>query len=496
MKLPLPLGNENVTRESINAIFEKIDAGVATQEDLEMLREAVNKMDIPDASLTQKGKVQLSSKTNGTSETLAATEKAVKAAVDSAIPRMIPDTRNVPTKPSDYSKSVAYSFKTGPVAGLPAEQYVVIHGFKGWNDDSGGVTHEYASGGTTGQMYHRTGTSANDTWGPWMQIIDNGVPWQKRMLTNDDGASLNISNGDANTLTRHGFYVGENIANAPRTGAGEWWYIRVSAMNVNLWVKQEAINLFSNTYQMRTGSDAGNGTINWSPWTQDLFTSVSNGKASVAAAITDKGVSASGSESFASLTSKIREIQQDRSGSMKLSFTSPTYTGTYYDGGAAPSSKELIIADFPSDIKMISFFSDGFYFRNAASAMNNLTTASPFSNFASGYSRNGCTMSLVLRDSNKVSNNIYSVTGYSNSNTNGNDGYINWLISFQLDLVSGKGTVLSTNGAVSSVSDLTRPIGTNSTPLQLVLVVTYWATPGYHYVSTSNMSLSGNLFYR
>ncbi|WP_339849861.1 phage tail protein [Paenibacillus sp. FSL W7-1088] len=80
LKLPLPLGNENVTRESINGIFEKIDAGVATQAELDSLREAVSKMDIPDASLTQKGKVQLSSKTDGTSETLAATEKAVSDA--------------------------------------------------------------------------------------------------------------------------------------------------------------------------------------------------------------------------------------------------------------------------------------------------------------------------------------------------------------------------------------------------------------------------------
>ncbi|MBY0219465.1 phage tail protein [Paenibacillus illinoisensis] len=80
LKLPLPLGNENVTRESINGIFQKIDAGAATQADLDTLREAVSKMDIPDASLTQKGKVQLSSKTDGTSEAVAATEKAVRDA--------------------------------------------------------------------------------------------------------------------------------------------------------------------------------------------------------------------------------------------------------------------------------------------------------------------------------------------------------------------------------------------------------------------------------
>ncbi|MCM3135307.1 phage tail protein [Paenibacillus polysaccharolyticus] len=84
LNLPLPLGNENVTRESINRIFEKIDAGVATQADLDTLREAVSKMDIPDASLTQKGKVQLSNKTDGTSETMAATEKAVRDAATAA----------------------------------------------------------------------------------------------------------------------------------------------------------------------------------------------------------------------------------------------------------------------------------------------------------------------------------------------------------------------------------------------------------------------------
>lgn len=46
LKLPLPLGNERVTRDSISMIFEKIDAGVATQEDLDALREAVSHMDI------------------------------------------------------------------------------------------------------------------------------------------------------------------------------------------------------------------------------------------------------------------------------------------------------------------------------------------------------------------------------------------------------------------------------------------------------------------
>ena len=85
LKLPLPLGNENVTRESVNGIFEKIDAGVAIQADLDTLREAVSQMDIPDASLTQKGKVQLTNGTTSTSQTLAATGKAVNDARQAAI---------------------------------------------------------------------------------------------------------------------------------------------------------------------------------------------------------------------------------------------------------------------------------------------------------------------------------------------------------------------------------------------------------------------------
>lgn len=80
LKLPLPLGNENVTLESINGIFEKIDAGVATRDEVEALRQMMSEMDIPDASLTVKGKVQLSNKINGDSEERAPTEKALNDA--------------------------------------------------------------------------------------------------------------------------------------------------------------------------------------------------------------------------------------------------------------------------------------------------------------------------------------------------------------------------------------------------------------------------------
>lgn len=317
-KDPMMDGNETFNIETmLNENWDKVDEAVGqVREDLGNID-----VDIPEASLTEKGIVQLSSATNGTRENVAATEKAVKAAYDrgsagvsaaaAALPRVIPDTRSIATKPSDYNQNVAYSFKTGPVVGLTNEEYVVIHGFKGWNDDSGGITHEYASGGTTGGMYHRTGTTSNNVWSPWMQIIDNAAPWQKRRLTEDNGQSIAISNGNANSLISAGYYVGENIANAPRTAPGEWYYINVIAMAAGVWVKQIAINLFSNTYQMRTGSDAGGGVISWGPWTEDLFTSVANGKNDIAAAIRDKGQNVQGSDSFQQLANAIRQIRTD-----------------------------------------------------------------------------------------------------------------------------------------------------------------------------------------
>ncbi|MEK4360797.1 pyocin knob domain-containing protein [Paenibacillus sp. FSL M7-1455] len=331
--LNLPLIDENATADvprDMNALAQAVDTNV---------KAAIDGVKVPDATLTQKGIAQLSSATDSTSEAMAATPKAVKAAydrgsagvsaaaaaqakADAAIPKAIPDTRSVPTKPSDYSKSVAYSFKSGAAVGLPAEQYVVIHGFKGWNDDSGGVTHEYASGGTTGAMYHRTGTSDNDTWSPWMKIIDNGAPWQQRKLTENNGLSINISNGNANNLTAAGFYVGENVANAPTTGPGAWWYIEVQAMSSGSWVVQIARDLFAQSGSYRTRI-MYNGA--WGPWSDDLFQSVANGKTNIASAISGKGVPASGSDTFATLAAKIGQIS---TGIKMAKFDNPSMSGT------------------------------------------------------------------------------------------------------------------------------------------------------------------------
>lgn len=81
-KDPMVDGNETFNIETmLNENWDKIDEAVG------QVREELGNIDvdIPEASLTEKGIVQLSNATNGTRENVAATEKAVKAAYDEAL---------------------------------------------------------------------------------------------------------------------------------------------------------------------------------------------------------------------------------------------------------------------------------------------------------------------------------------------------------------------------------------------------------------------------
>lgn len=77
--LGLPLIDGAMTADvprDMNALANAVDTAV---------EEALADVSIPDASLTVKGKVQLSNSTSGTSETVAATEKAVNDAKVSVV---------------------------------------------------------------------------------------------------------------------------------------------------------------------------------------------------------------------------------------------------------------------------------------------------------------------------------------------------------------------------------------------------------------------------
>ncbi|MEW4430089.1 pyocin knob domain-containing protein [Paenibacillus pabuli] len=317
LKLPLPLGNENVTRESINGIFEKIDAGVATQADLDTLREAVSKMDIPDASLTQKGKVQLSSKTDGTSEAMAATEKAVRDARVAA---------------QDNVKS-----------------YV------------------------------------------------DAKTWQKFKFTADDGSSQRLSDGaDLNFVTANGQYNGVNLGNAPTPqNVNEWWYIEVQRHSINTnYVLQRASRLNGTSYQPTLYQRIKLNGI-WGAWSPDVFQSGVDAKNGIVGAINAKGGSASTSDPWATLATKIQGLSSPASVAL---------SGSGSVSLAVGETKYFDLQTFPSGTKYALFAT------NATTAGTD--TSSGFQTAIYAYSNYQST--VVLRDKN---NTIASMEWISNGFT-------------------------------------------------------------------------------
>ncbi|WP_456288395.1 pyocin knob domain-containing protein [Paenibacillus sp. AK002] len=189
-KDPMVDGNETFNIETmLNENWDKVDEAVG------QVREELGNIDvdIPEASLTEKGIVQLSSATNGTRENVAATEKAVKAAYDRG---------SEGVTAADAAQVKASAAETN------AKNYV------------------------------------------------DAKQWQKNRVTNDNGVTLNISNQNLNSIVSTGFYAGENIVNAPTTAVGAWWYIEVIAMSGS-HIKQIAMDLFNNSYQQRTNNGSG-----------------------------------------------------------------------------------------------------------------------------------------------------------------------------------------------------------------------------------------------
>lgn len=79
-KDPVADGNDTFNIETmLNENWDKIDAAVGE------VREELKEVHVPSATLTEPGIVQLSSATDSSSETLAATPKAVKSAYDAAV---------------------------------------------------------------------------------------------------------------------------------------------------------------------------------------------------------------------------------------------------------------------------------------------------------------------------------------------------------------------------------------------------------------------------
>ncbi|CAH8718373.1 pyocin knob domain-containing protein [Paenibacillus thiaminolyticus] len=127
-------------------------------------------------------------------------------------------------------------------------------------------------------------------------------PWQRHKVSGDDGAAIDITNRDLNSIVHTGFYRGTNLGNAPALLHG-WGYVEVITHAPGSWVLQKVYDLHADRFYMRRLTDSG-----WTAWTQDLFQSGVDAKTRIAGAISAKGVPASANDTWPTLETKIRQI--------------------------------------------------------------------------------------------------------------------------------------------------------------------------------------------
>lgn len=96
----------------------------------------------------------------------------------------------------------------------------------------------------------------------FIRLATDADSLQKTKITNDSGLTHDISNTDLNVRTQNGFYSGENMANAPGTGVGVWYYVLVIGMGTN-YSRQIAFDTFTHRIYSRS---LVNGT--WAGWVE------------------------------------------------------------------------------------------------------------------------------------------------------------------------------------------------------------------------------------
>ncbi|MCM3129027.1 phage tail protein [Paenibacillus provencensis] len=133
--------------------------------------------------------------------------------------------------------------------------------------------------------------------------------WQRHKVTADNGTVLQISSGnDLNNLVTTGMYNGSNLVNAPTaTSAGDWYYVEVlSHTNSTDYVMQRATKLNGSSTPTLYVRIKHAGT--WGAWSQDVFQSGVDAKQGTVDAINAMGGSASTSDIWSTLHTKIRGL--------------------------------------------------------------------------------------------------------------------------------------------------------------------------------------------
>jgi hypothetical protein len=315
-KLGLPLIEPNMTADvprDMNALAEAVDAKVGVAGGLAVLgadgkvpADQLNVKDPADASLTQKGIVQLSEATNSTSNTMAATPKAVKTAYDLAN-SAYRDRGNVPLNWNDAILSgnynVAVSAWTG-YSNYPAGSYG--YGKLVVDYNGGACVQTYYTHDNPGRIFTRISFNGAD-WRPWTEVLTmtSGVVSKDIVIAGPE-KGLVIKNPDNNAtgirLQAGGdgrFYIQK--ANAA-TGAGDGNLVWINSTDGNLYWPGGDLN--------------------------SLKQSVVDGKSAVAGAINGKGGNASGSNTFAELAAAVTNLPVKRWASGTFNGQSATATSS------------------------------------------------------------------------------------------------------------------------------------------------------------------------
>ncbi|MGA6119313.1 hypothetical protein [Sphingobacterium anhuiense] len=104
----------------------------------------------------------------------------------------VQDTRNNPSLPSDYNGVLKFNFKSGNTIGFPLSTYAYTLGLRGWADDSGGPSHEFAFLPT--KLYLRSGTTAGG-WQAWRELLIANTAGNFGIGTETPGEKFEIATG-------------------------------------------------------------------------------------------------------------------------------------------------------------------------------------------------------------------------------------------------------------------------------------------------------------
>ncbi|MGG4503821.1 tail fiber protein [Paenibacillus polymyxa] len=309
------------------------DVADALKKSKEYTDEQILNVQVPDASTTQKGKVQLTNSINSTSEVLAPTAKALKEAYDLAALGYrargnVPLDWNTATLSGAYN--VALSSWTGyshyPAGAYTYGKLVVFY-------DSGAFVQIYFTHDNPGRIYTRVSFTGLD-WRSWTEVItSNGGSISGRLnVKNSSNTTQQEPTGNwaskilnfADNSTEHGLAVGNRYGSPASTaflvgGTG-------GSSGFTEFLKVDGIG--NVTFLDADGSMSS---------LRDLKQSVVNGKGAVAGAINGKGGSANGSNTFAELAAAITNLPVKR-------FASGTFNGQNASATSQVNSIDMNVA--------------------------------------------------------------------------------------------------------------------------------------------------------